>query len=131
MADSNLLLGHDALLVEVIDAPFQPVDTLKSTEIVKGFLFRAYVNKLNWRQDTRNETKFADISHFNLYRRSAGEPEWGSPLIEVPFTDSSTTYEYIDAQAFLWQSDAESYEYAVSVVALVNNEEKESKKTLF
>jgi hypothetical protein len=131
VSDLNNYMGHDAVTVEVLDAPFQPAEASKTSDVVRGYLFRAWLNKLSWKNDNRNDGKFTAISHFNIYRRNAGEANWGSPLTTVPFTDSSVTYEYLDPQAFRNQQDALAVQYAVSVVADVSGFEKESPLTEF
>lgn len=129
VADSNNLMGHAAVTVEVLDAPFQPTGSARTTEIVRGLLFRAWVNKFTWENDSRNDGKFDNITHFNIYRRNAGET-WGAPVTQIPYNGSGSTYEYLDPQAFVNQNDAESIQYAITVVADVSGFEKESKKTI-
>jgi hypothetical protein len=131
VADSNLLMGHDSIEFEVLDAPYQPTGTELRVLEIRGFLFRAYMNRLGWRNDSRNDERFSDISHFNIYRRSSGDPGWGDVLDTVSFSGSDVSHEYLDRTAFLRIEDAESYEYAVSVVAVVDGIEKESKKSQF
>jgi hypothetical protein len=129
VSDSNNYMGHTAVTVEVLDAPFQPTDVARTTEIVRGMLFRAWVTKFTWNNDSRNDGKFDNLTHFNIYRRNTGE-SWGAPVTQIPFTDSATTYEYLDPQAFVNQNDAESIQYAITAVADVSGFEKESKKTI-
>jgi len=131
VSDTNNLLGHKSVSVEVIDAPYQPTDSVVESKLIKGFLFRRYVNKLTWKNDSRNDGKFENITYFNIYRREKGESDWCS-ISSVTFSNSSVTYEYIDDSiAFKTEVEAHVYEYAVSVVADVNGDEKESKKTFF
>ena len=131
VSDTNNLLSHKSVSVEVIDAPYQPTDSVVESKLIKGFLFRRYVNKLTWKNDSRNDGKFENIIYFNIYRREKGEPDWCS-ISSVTFSNSSVTYKYIDDSiAFKTEVEAHGYEYAVSVVADVNGDEKESKKTFF
>ena len=131
VADSNNLLGHAAVTIEAIDAPFQPTSAVRSTDIVRGLLFRAWINTMTWQDDSRNDGKFENLSHFNIYARNAGETAWGEAIARIEYVDGSTTYEYQNNQAFRSEADANSVEYAVSVVAVVNGTEKESHKTIF
>ena len=130
VSDSQNLMGHDSVTVEVLDAPFQPTDTNATTEITRGYLFRAWVNKMTFKNDTRNDEKFDNLTHFNIYRRNAGETEWGSPVTSIAY-NGQQTYEYVDPQAFVKKDDAQSIEYAVAMVANVGGFEKESRKTQF
>jgi len=131
VADSNNLMGHASITIEAIDAPFQPTSAVRSTDIVRGLLFRAWINTMSWQGDSRNEGKFENLSHFNIYSRNAGETGWGEAIARIEYVDGSTTYEYQNNQAFRSEEDANSVQYAVSVVAVVNGTEKESHKTIF
>ena len=130
VSDTQNLMGHDSVTVEVLDAPFQPVETNASTEITRGYLFRAWVNKMTFKNDARNDEKFDNLTHFNIYRRNAGESDWGSPVTTIAY-NGQQTYEYVDPQAFVKKDDAQSLEYAVAMVANVGGFEKESRKSQF
>lgn len=130
VSDTQNLMGHDSVTVEVLDAPFQPVEANASTEITRGYLFRAWVNKMTFKNDARNDEKFDNLTHFNIYRRNAGESDWGSPVTTIAY-NGQQTYEYVDPQAFVKKDDAQSLEYAVAMVANVGGFDKESRKTQF
>jgi len=130
VADSNNLMGHAAITIEAVDAPFQPTGGVRSTDIVRGLLFRAWINTISWKSDSRNVGKFENLTHFNIYKRNVGSSDWGQPISEVAYVDANSTYDYKSKTAFMSQNDAEGVEYAVTLVALVNNQEKESRKTV-
>ena len=129
VADAQNLMGHAAVTVEVIDAPFQPTSGYRTAQIVRGLLFRAWITTISWKSDKRNEDKFDTLSHFNIYRRMAGGGDWGQPVVEVPYTDAYASFQYQFPNAFTSLTDAEAVEYAVTMVAVVNGQEKESRKT--
>lgn len=129
-ADSQNLMGHASITVEVVDAPFQPTKATRSMDIVRGLLFRAWINTIQWKSDERNKGKFNNLSHFNIYRRESGSTDWGETIIEIACMDHAETYEYRSPRGFLTREDAMAVEYAVTIVAIVNGQEKESRKTV-
>lgn len=131
VADNSNRMGHTAVTVEVIDAPYQPTQAAVSASLIRGFFLRRYINELTWKNDARNDDKFDTLTHFNIYRRQAGTTDWGSAYTQVNYVDSSTTYSFRDdSPGFSTATEAADWEYAVTVVANVSGSEKESKKSV-
>ncbi len=87
---------------------------------------------MNWKTDPRNDGKFENLTHFNIYRRRAGENDWGTPYTTLDYVDSNTTYNFRDEKpGFATEEEAAEWQYAVTVVANVSGSDKESKKTIF
>ncbi|MDY0296816.1 MAG: PKD domain-containing protein [Acidobacteriota bacterium] len=132
VADAQNRMGHTSITVEVIDAPFQPTEASVSDSLIRGFFLRRYINELNWKTDPRNDGKFENLTHFNIYRRRAGESDWGTPYTTLDYVDSDTTYNFRDEKpGFATEEEAAEWQYAVTVVANVSGSDKESKKTIF
>ncbi|HDP95201.1 MAG TPA: hypothetical protein ENN40_07570 [Candidatus Aminicenantes bacterium] len=132
VADNLNRMGHKAITVEVIDAPFQPTEAGVSESLIRGFFLRRYINELSWKTDARNDNKFENLTHFNIYRRQVGETEWGTPYTSMDYVNSDTAYTYRDeSPGFATQDEAAEWQYAVTVVAEVSGSDKESKKTVF
>ncbi|MBN1196040.1 MAG: hypothetical protein JXA62_01385 [Candidatus Aminicenantes bacterium] len=132
VADNNFRMGHKAITIEAIDAPYQPTQASVSESLISGFLLRLYINELTWKSDARNDEKFENLTHFNIYRRQVGSTDWGSVYTQVDFAGSANAYQFRDdSPGFKTTQEAAAWEYAVTVVADVSGAEKESKKTVF
>jgi len=131
VADNNNLMGHTSITIHAIDSPYPPLNAKVEANIIKGYLFRQGLNKLQWEKNPENVDKFDKLINFNLYFRTSETAEWQF-LIKVNYNESANSYEYIHTiSEFGTQSDAEKYEYAVTVTAEHNDKEIESEKRVF
>jgi hypothetical protein len=129
VADSDNLLGHTSYTLEVLDVPYKPQNTSYTIDVIKAYLYRGFINHIRWDDDSRNGSKFTNLDHFNVYKRNVGSTDWGTAVGKVNYTAAGA--QYIDKSAvFSSRSDASKYEYAVTIVAIINGQEKESKITV-
>jgi len=130
-ADENLLMGHTKVVIDVIDAPYQPINTRVSSQEIKGFLMRKLFNKLEWENDERNIDKFKDnIEYFVISRKSENEDEW-IDIKKINY-EGQKKYETIDDTiAVKDKNDLSKYLYRIKVVANVDGVKKESKYSYF
>ncbi len=130
-SDDNNLMGHTSITIHAIDSPYPPINAKVEANIIKGYLFRQGMNKLQWEKNSENIDKFDKLVNFSLYFRANEADEWQF-LTKVNYNESVNNYEYIHTiSGFRNQSDAEKYEYAVTVTAEHNEKEVESEKSVF
>lgn len=130
VSDADNLYGHDSVKVEMKDVPFPPQDPSIRTVFEQSFLIRAYVNALSWKHDLRNDDSF-DVTHFNIYRRKPGQVDWGEAAARILF-EGELLYRHVDLNFFQTIAEAENrYEFAVTTVAQVNGEWRESPRAYF
>ena len=131
VADNNNLMGHTFITIHAIDSPYPPLNAKVEANIIKGYLFRQGLNKLQWDKNSENIDKFDKLINFSLYFRTSETAEWQF-LTKINYNESANSYEYIHTiSEFGTQLDAEKYEYAVTVTAEHNDKEIESEKRFF
>ncbi|MCK4764491.1 MAG: PKD domain-containing protein [Candidatus Aminicenantes bacterium] len=122
---SKGLIGTKKVTLEVISGPLPPLSATVDDFLNRGFVYRDWINLLNWEENPQNTALGFTIDSYNLYRRQAGtEAEW-TPLATV----SGTTFSYYD-KGFTTQPDTAYYQYGISLTADVGGNSMESTITL-
>jgi hypothetical protein len=106
-------IGSKKVTVKVMDAALPPVNVKCSVIERRGFITIAWLNKVEWENNPRNDELGFEIEYYNIYRRLKGESGWGEPINQV----SGGTYSYYDS-GFLSFADARKYQYGVSIKAV-------------
>jgi PKD repeat protein len=105
------LIGNKSVTVKVISSPMPPLNAVVETYLYRGFLYRDWINKIEWQANPQNTELGFTIEAYRIYKRLKGsDSEW------TPLTDVSTTT-YFNHRGFTTQQDALNVEYGVSVVA--------------
>ena len=103
--------------IDVIDAPFSPINVQTSQLTNRTLFFIEYINKITWEKNPKN-SEFFVIEKYRIYRTNSPN---GSQYEFVGEVDSNTfTYE---DRNFASLEEAQSYTYAVTAV---DNQGKES-----
>ncbi len=106
------LIGTKSVTFEVISGPMPPTNVVVSTLLNRGFLYRDWVNKIEWQENPQNANLGFSTEGYKIYRKQAGvEGDW----IQIADISPSTTY-YFD-RGFTSAQDAQKYAYGVSIIA--------------
>jgi len=103
------LIGNKSVTMNVISGPMPPLSPAITTYLYRGFLYRDWINKIEWQANPLNtDLGFTSVS-YRVYKRVKGsDGEW------TPVTDVSAT-SYIDS-GYTTQEEAMNFQYGVSVV---------------
>lgn len=109
---SRGLIGNKSVTINVIRGPMPPLNVVSSTFLNRAFLYREWINNIEWEANPQNTELGFTIENYKIYRRITGSGDsWNEIAVVVP------TPKYYYDKGFVRQEDALSYEYGVSVVA--------------
>ncbi|MCK5056874.1 MAG: PKD domain-containing protein [Candidatus Aminicenantes bacterium] len=106
------LIDTKSATIDVIAGPMSPLNAVTSTLLNSGFLYRDWLNKIEWEANPKNTELGFTIENYKIYRRVKGTGNEWAHLADV----SGSTYYYYD-KGFTSRQDAMEYEYGVSVLA--------------
>jgi len=106
------LIGNKTVELEVINGPLPPTGVTISTFMNKGFLYRDWINKIEWTEDPSNANLGFSTEAIHIHRRQVGtNEEWA----EIAQLGPSETHYY--DKGYVSAEDAQAFEYGVSITA--------------